>query len=219
MKKYLEVLKKCPLFDRIAEDDLLRMLSCLGARIIFFDKKYTVMAEGNVARYIGIVLSGSVQIIQVDYYGNRSILSSVGQSQMFAEAFACAEMSALPVSVIAGEASEIMLIDSAHILHTCTNNCGFHQQLIFNLMKDLAQKSILFHQKLEILANRTTKDKLMAYLMLEARRAGSNSFDIPFDRQELADYLEVDRSGLSVEISRLREEGVLKSHKKHFELL
>ena len=177
------------------------------------------MAEGNVARYIGIVLSGSVQIIQVDYYGNRSILSSVGQSQMFAEAFACADMSALPVSVIAGEASEIMLIDSAHILHTCTNNCGFHQQLIFNLMKDLAQKSILFHQKLEILANRTTKDKLMAYLMLEARRAGSNSFDIPFDRQELADYLEVDRSGLSVEISRLREEGVLKSHKKHFELL
>lgn len=219
MKKHLEILKKCPLFDRIVEDDLLRMLGCLGARIEFFDKKYTVMAEGNAARYIGIVLSGSVQIIQVDYYGNRSILGNVGPSQMFAEAFACAETPTLPVSVIAGEASEIMLIDSAHILHTCENNCGFHQRLIFNLMKDLAEKSILFHQKLEIVAKRTTKDKLMAYLMLAARRAGSNSFDIPFDRQELADYLEVDRSGLSVEISRLREAGVLKSHKKHFELL
>jgi CRP-like cAMP-binding protein len=112
-----------------------------------------------------------------------------------------------------------MLIDSAHILHTCSNNCGFHQQLIFNLMKDLAQKSILFHQKLEIIAKRTTKDKLMAYLMLEARRAGSNVFDIPFDRQELADYLEVDRSGLSAEISKLREQGVLESRKRHFELL
>ncbi|MBQ7397575.1 MAG: Crp/Fnr family transcriptional regulator [Clostridia bacterium] len=219
MKKYLEILKKCPLFEHIAQENLPRMLNCLGAKIDFFDKKYTVMAEGNVARYIGIVLSGSVQIIQVDYYGNRSILGNVGQSGVFAEAFACAETPALPVSVIAGEPSEIMLIDSAHILHTCSNNCGFHQQLIFNLMKDLAQKSILFHQKLEIVAKRTTKDKLMAYLMLEARRAGSNAFDIPFDRQELADYLEVDRSGLSVEISKLREQGVLESRKKHFELL
>ena len=219
MKKYLEILKKCPLFEHIAQEDLLRMLNCLGAKIEFFDKKYTVMAEGNVARYIGIVLSGSVQIIQVDYYGNRSILGNVGQSGVFAEAFACAETPALPVSVIAGEPSEIMLIDSAHILHNCSNNCGFHQQLIFNLMKDLAQKSILFHQKLEIVAKRTTKDKLMAYLMLEARRAGSNAFDIPFDRQELADYLEVDRSGLSAEISKLREQGVLESRKKHFELL
>lgn len=219
MKKYLPVLKKCPLFDGIGEDDLLRMLTCLGARVEFFDKKYTVMAEGNVARYIGIVLSGSVQIIQVDYYGNRSILGSVGRSQMFAEAFACAEIEALPISVIAGEPGEIMLIDCSHILHTCANNCGFHQQLIFNLMKDLAQKSILFHQKLDILAKRTTKDKLMAYLMLEARRAGSRAFDIPFDRQELADYLEVDRSGLSVEIGKLRAQGVFKSHKKHFELL
>ncbi|MBR5798133.1 MAG: Crp/Fnr family transcriptional regulator [Clostridia bacterium] len=219
MKKYLPVLKKCPLFDGIGEDDLLRMLTCLGARVEFFDKKYTVMAEGNAARYIGIVLSGAVQIVQVDYYGNRSILGSVGRSQMFAEAFACAEIEALPISVIAGEPGEIMLIDCSHILHTCANNCGFHQQLIFNLMKDLAQKSILFHQKLDILAKRTTKDKLMAYLMLEARRAGSNVFDIPFDRQELADYLEVDRSGLSVEIGKLRAQGVLKSHKKHFELL
>jgi CRP-like cAMP-binding protein len=219
LKKYLGILKSCPLFDRIAEEDLLRMLHCLEAKIEFFDKKYTVMAEGNVARYIGIVLSGSVQIIQMDYYGNRSILGNVEQSGVFAEAFACAEMSALPVSVIAGEPSEIMLIDSTHILHTCSNNCGFHQQLIFNLMKDLAQKSILFHQKLEIIAKRTTKDKLMAYLMLEARRAGSNVFDIPFDRQELADYLEVDRSGLSAEISKLREQGVLESRKRHFELL
>ena len=138
---------------------------------------------------------------------------------MFAEAFACAEIEALPISVIAGEPGEIMLIDCSHILHTCANNCGFHQQLIFNLMKDLAQKSILFHQKLEIIAKRTTKDKLMAYLMLEARRAGSNAFDIPFDRQELADYLEVDRSGLSAEISKLRREGIIENKKNHFVLL
>ena len=111
-----------------------------------------------------------------------------------------------------------MLIDCNHILHTCSNNCGFHQQLIFNLMKDLAVKTLLFHQKIEITSKRTTREKLMTYLLIQAKRVNSNSFDIPFDRQELADYLEVERSGLSAEISKLRQEGILESHKNHFEL-
>lgn len=219
MRKYWEILKRCPLFDGIAEENLLRMLGCLGAKVAFFDKKYTIIAEGNPAKYIGIVLSGSAQIVQNDYYGNRSILSRIGTAEMFAEAFACAQIQTIPVSVIANEPCEVMLIDSDHILHTCQNNCGFHQQLIFNLMKELAAKTILFHQKIEIIAKRTTRDKLMAYLMLQAKKTGSNRFSIPFDRQELADYLEVDRSGLSAEIGKLRREGVLESHKKEFELL
>jgi CRP-like cAMP-binding protein len=86
-------------------------------------------------------------------------------------------------------------------------------------MQDLAAKTILFHQKIEIISKRSTRDKLMTYLMLQAKKAGSNRFSIPFDRQELADYLEVDRSGLSAEIGKLRREGVLDSHKQHFELL
>ncbi len=219
MKKYWEILKKCPLFDRIEEDRLLTMLNCLGAKVVSFDKKYTIMAEGNPAKYIGIVLSGSAQIVQIDYYGNRTILSGIGPAEMFAEAFACAEIGAIPVSVIANEPCDVMLISCDHILHTCRNNCGFHQQLIFNLMKDLATKTILFHQKIEITSKRTTRDKLMAYLMFQAKKAGSHRFSIPFDRQELADYLEVDRSGLSAEISKLRREGVLESHKKEFKLL
>ena len=219
MKKYLEILQQCPLSRQIEADDLLRMLGCLGAKVEHFDKKYTVMAEGNPAKYVGVVLSGSVQIIQVDFYGNRSILSSLGASQVFAEAFACAEMAALPVSVIANEPCDIMLIDCGHILHTCQNRCGFHRQLIFNLMKDLATKTIQFHQRIEITSKRTTRDKLLAYLFLQAKNAGSNRFTIPFDRQELADYLEVDRSGLSAEISKLRREGVIENHRKEFVLL
>ena len=219
MKKYLPILKKCPLFFNIADSDLERMLNCMGAKIIPFDKKYTIFAEGNPAKYVGIVLSGTVQIIQVDYYGNRSILSSIGQSEMFAEAFACAEVKSIPVTVIASEPSEVMLIDCSHIMNTCANNCGFHQQLIFNLMKDLATKTILFHQKIEITSKRTTREKLLTYLMSYAKKSGSSSFDIPFDRQELADYLEVERSGLSAEIGKLRDEGVLESHRKHFKLL
>ncbi|MBQ2727089.1 MAG: Crp/Fnr family transcriptional regulator [Clostridia bacterium] len=219
MKKYQKILQECPLFDGIEEDDLFRMLVCLGARVESFDKKYTVIAEGNPARYIGIVLAGSVQIIRIDYYGNRSILTEAGTAEVFGEAFACAETPSIPVTVIANEPCEIMLIDCSHILHTCSNHCGFHQQLIFNLMKDLATKTILFHQKIEIISKRTTRDKLLTYLMFQAKKAGGNRFEIPFDRQELADFLEVDRSGLSAEISKLRKEGILESDKNEFILL
>ncbi|MBO5416729.1 MAG: Crp/Fnr family transcriptional regulator [Clostridia bacterium] len=219
MKKYLGILKKCPLFDDIEEENLIRMLGCLGAKVELFDKKYTIFAEGAPAKYIGIVLSGSAQIIQVDYYGNRSILSEVEQAEVFAEAFACAGVEALPVTVVADEPCEIMLINCSHILNTCSNNCGFHQKLIFNLMQDLAKKTIMFHQRIEITSKRTTREKLLTYLSLRAKKVGSDSFDIPFDRQELADYLEVERSGLSAEISRLRAEGVIACRKNHFELL
>lgn len=218
MKKYLEILKKCPLFFDIAEENLHLMLGCLGAKVERFEKKYTVFAEGTPAKYIGILLSGSAQIVQVDYYGNRSILSNIRPSEVFAEAFACAEVRSIPVTVIANEPSEIMLIDCGRILHTCGNSCGFHQQLIFNLMKDLAAKTILFHQKIEITAKRTTREKLMAYLMHQAKKANSNRFTIPFDRQELADYLEVDRSGLSAEIGKLKNEGILDNRKNFFVL-
>lgn len=219
MKKYLEILKKCSLFFGIEDEKLLTMLNCLGARVVSFDKKYTVLAEGTPAKYIGVVLTGSAQILQIDYYGNRSILGKVGPSEMFNEAFACAETKAVPVTVIANEPSEIMLIDCSHILHTCQNNCGFHQQLIFNLMKDLAVKTIMFHQRIEVTSKRTTREKLMAYLFLQAKKADSSVFTIPFDRQELADYLEVDRSGLSAEISKLRNEGIINCHRSQFELL
>ena len=219
MDKYMDVLKKCPLFADLSEPDLRRMLVCMEARVEMFDKKYTIFAEGNPARYIGIVLSGSVQIIQVDYYGNRSILNEVESGQVFGEAFACAEVDAIPITVIANEPSEIMLIEGDHILHTCSKHCAFHQKLIFNLMKDLATETILFHQKIEIVSKRSTREKLLTYLSFYAKKTGSNHFEIPFDRQELADYLEVDRSGLSAEISKLRHEGILESDKKWFTLI
>ena len=138
---------------------------------------------------------------------------------MFGEAFACAEVKAIPVTVVASEPSEVMLIDAGHIMNTCSNNCGFHRQLIFNLMRDLAVKNIMFHQKIEITSKRSTREKLMTYLMFQSKKFKKSSFDIPFDRQELADYLEVDRSGLSAEISKLRQEGILESNRKHFKLL
>ena len=219
MKKYLDVLHICPLFKNIADDNLLRMLNCLGARVEFFDKKYTVFAEGNPAKFIGIVLSGSVQMTMTDFYGNRSIVAVSEQGEMFSEAFACAEVKNVPLSVIASEPSEIMLIDVSHILHTCENNCGFHQQLIFNLMSNLAQKNIQFHQKLEIISKRSTREKLLAYLSFCEKKSGAQRFEIPFDRQELADFLGVERSGLSSEIGKLKKEGIINTDKNYFEIL
>lgn len=219
MKKYFPILRKCPLFSHIKEEHLPALLSCLGASVKNYGKKETILEEGRPARYIGIVLSGAAQMVRLDYYGNRSIVSNAEPSELFAESFACAEVSSVPISIIATEPSEIMLIDCQRIIHSCSNACDFHQQMIYNLLKNVAIKNLLFHQKIEITAKRSTREKLMAYLTLQAKKAGSRSFEIPFDRQELADYLEVERSGLSAEISKLRKEGVLTSEKKHFELL
>ncbi len=219
LKKYLEILKKCPLFDGIDNEDLIRMLGCLGAKTESFDKKYTVFAEGGVAKFIGILLSGSAHAVQIDYYGNRSILAEIKAGEVFGEAFACAETKALPVSVIANEQCEVMLIEAKHILHTCQNGCPFHHRLIYNLMKGLAEKTISFHQRIEITSRRTTREKLLAYLHFYSKKVSKKEFDIPFDRQELADYLEVERSGLSVEIGKLKKDGIIDSHKRHFVLL
>ncbi len=112
-----------------------------------------------------------------------------------------------------------MFIDCRRIMHSCSNVCGFHQQMIFNLMKNLALKNIMFHQKIEITSKRSTKEKLMTYLNLQAKKHKSNKFFIPFNHQELADFLEVERSGLSAEISKLRKEGIIESEKNRFTIL
>ena len=219
MKKYFDILRKCRLFSGVEDENLIPLLGCIGAKVESYGKKYTVLAEGSAPKYMGIVLSGSVQVINVDYYGNRTILSGAEPSELFGEAFACAEIKSLPVSVIANEDSEIMLISAERILHSCHNACAFHQKMIFNLMKNLADKNIMFHKKVEITSKRTTREKLMTYLMLEAKKQGKNEFLIPFDRPELSDYLEVERSGLSAEISKLRNEGIIECRKNRFKLL
>lgn len=219
MKQYLAILQKCGLFAGIDGEQLLTMISCLGGMVRGYEKNQLILAEGDAANRIGVVLSGAVQIVRGDYYGNRSILTELQPSQMFGESFACADVSEIPVDVVATENSEVLLIDARRILHMCSSACGFHNRLIYNLMKLVATKNLLFHQKLEIISKRSTREKLLSYLMLQAKQQGSNSFTVLFDRQELADYLEVDRSGLSAEISKLRKEGVLECQKSRFTLL
>ncbi len=219
MKKYFDILGNCSLFDGISGDDLPAMLGCFGAVVRSFGKKEIIVREGEPAHCFGIVLSGLVQIERTDYFGNRSIVASITPSGIFGESFACAGVDVMPVSVTANEPADIMFVDCQRVLQPCCNACGFHRQIIYNLMKVVANKNLMFHRKIEVTSKRSTREKLMTYLLMTAKECGSSTFEIPFDRQELADYLEVDRSGLSAEISKLRREGVLTSEKNQFTLL
>ena len=219
MKNYMEMLQTCPLFAGILPDELLGLLDCLGGSKLYTLKGQPIFREGDPATHLGIVLEGAVRMERQDYYGNRSIIAHIGPGELFAETYACAGVQALPISVVADENSHVLIVDCRRITVSCCNACSFHSRIIHNLLYLVATKNILFDRKLQVTAKRTTREKLMAYLMDQMKLQGNPSFTIPYDRQELADYLEVDRSGLSAEISKLRKEGVLESHKNYFRIL
>lgn len=219
MKEYIAILKICGLFEEIEEENLTAMIGCLGAKVISVEKEETIFSEGTPAKYIGLVLSGAVQMVQDDFYGNRTIVTRIEANGLFGESFACAGTDALPVSFIASKSGEIMLFDCNRITNTCCNACSFHKQVIFNLLHLVARKNLDFHQKIEITSKRTTREKIMAYLLSVAKQNNSQSFTIPYDRQALADYLGVERSAMSAEISKLRKEGIIECHKSDFTIL
>ena len=219
MKEFFPILETCPLFDGIDLKDLSSMLTCLGARVSNYQKNQVIFREGEAANYVGIVLSGAVQIVREDFYGNRSIVARIESSELFGESFACAGVAALPVSAAAAEDSRIMLIDCRRLTVSCTSACSFHSRMILNLLQVVAAKNLIFNQKIEITSHRTTREKLMAYLLMQAKQNKSSSFTIPYDRQALADYLCVDRSAMAVEIGKLRKDGIIACEKSRFELL
>lgn len=219
MADFIEVLQNCALFDGVNARDLRAMLGCLGGRTQDFDRGEAIFAAGSRAECVGIVLSGAAQVVMDDFYGNRTIHSRVEPGGMFGEAFACAGVDRLPVTVEGVRPGRVMVIRLRRITETCSNACEFHNRMVMNLLKAMAAKNLQLNRKIEITSRRTTREKLMAYLMNQARLAQSGSFTIPFDRQALADYLCVERSALSAEIGRLRREGVLESEKSHFKLL
>ena len=219
MKEFFPVLLECPLFQGIRAEDLSGMLGCLQTRLLSLKKGQAVFREGDTTVSIGIVLTGSLLLTREDYDGNRSIVARAAPKEMFGESYALSDGAPLAVTVTAEEDSQVLLLDSRRIAGCCANACSFHNQLIFNLLRIVATKNLVLHQKIQITAQRTTREKLMAYLTVQAKQQGSRSFTIPFDRQGLADYLEVDRSGLSAEISKLRKEGVLTCQKNRFALL
>ena len=219
MKKYFPVLRSCPLFADIDEGALESMLQCLNAQSRRFLRGQTVFHEGDEARWVGIVLEGAVQIFRNDYDGSRSLLGRAGVGQLFGEVFACAGMAELPVSVEATQDSVILLADCRRVLTVCRNACSFHNRLINNLLQAVAEKNLQLNRKIECMSRRTTREKLMVFLLGEAKAHNSREVDIPFDRQALADYLGVERSAMSAELGKLVRDGVIACQRRHFRLL
>lgn len=203
----------------IDQDQLKSLLGCLSATTHQYRKDGFVFLAGNKAFSIGIVVSGGVRVLQEDFWGHRMILAHVGPGGLFGEAFSCAGKNVLPVSVATSEPSEIMLLDYRKIVGTCTSACVFHTQMITNMMRILAEKNILLTEKMEYMSKRTTREKLLSFLSAQSRSASSDTIDIPFNRQDLADYLCVDRSALSRELGAMQAEGLIRFEKNHFELL
>lgn len=206
------------LFDGIGPDELASLLRCLSATTRHYAKGRFVLRAGDVTTQVGEVISGRVHVVKEDFWGNRTILSELEVGGLFGETYAAMPSEPLEVSVIAAERSEVLFLDVRRILTTCSSACAFHTRLIRNLLDVSAQKNLMLTRKLECMAQRTTREKLLSYLSAESQRQGSSSFEIPFDRQQLADYLCVDRSAMSSELGRLRDEGTLRFERSKFTL-
>ncbi len=218
MKEFWPIIHSSTLFSGISEEELTAMLSCLDTKTESFPKDTFLLRAGDTAESVGLVLSGSVLIVQEDIWGNRNILSRAGAGQTFAAAYACAPGSLLNVSVLAETPVTAMFLNVKRVLNVCPSACAHHSRIIRNLLGELAEKNLRFGEKLTHMGQRTTRAKLMSYLSAEAQRLGTCEFDIPFSRQQLADYLAVERTGLSQELGKMRSEGLLDFHKSHFVL-
>ena len=218
-KQQLDILLAAPLFRGLSEKDVRTLLGCLDSAPRAYKKGSSVLRAGEPARGLGLVLSGSVNVIREDWWGRRAIVAAIGPGRIFGESYAFAPDAKLGVSVIAAQNAEVLFLDPKKALATCSNACAFHARLVSNLVAVLAAKNRLLNEKLAILARPTTREKVLAYLSAESRRAASATFEIPFDRQELADFLSVDRSALSTVLAALKRDHVLSFEKNRFTLL
>ena len=216
LNEIFPILSSSSLFSGVSEDELSAMLYCLGAKEASFPRDSYLLRAGDTAESIGIVLSGRVLIIQEDVWGNRNILSKAGPGQTFAAAFACAQDRAVNISVIAETAVTALFVNVKQVLTLCPSACAHHSRIIRNLLGDLAGKNLQLSEKLTHMGQRTTRAKLLSYLSAEAQKRGTFEFDIPYSRQQLADFLAVERSGLSAALGKLRREGLLDFNREHF---
>ena len=219
MKKYIPVLKRTKLFSGVGEEDIASLLSCLGARKKEYKKGEYILREGEHISDIFILVDGKIHIQKDDYWGNRSILSVISVGEMFGEAYSSPESGALLNDIVAVEDSSVIFFDVKRILTTCSSACRFHNMIVQNMFFAISDKNRKLVQKLGHMSGRTTRAKLISYLSEKAKRQGSSTFTVPFNRQQLADYLCVDRSAMSNELCKMRDEGMIKFEKSRFELL
>ena len=212
------ILSNTPLFRGTTPEDVAVMLHCLGSEERRFEKGARIFHAGDRTECLGIVLSGRVMIQSDDLWGNTSVLDNVLPGQIFAETYACTN-EPLMVDVVAAENSSVLFLQVRRVLQVCSNTCAHHNKLIANLLFLSAQKNLNLSRKIFHTSAKSIRARLLSYLSYQSMRAGSRSFTIPFNRQQLADYLNVDRSALSNELSKMQKEGLLRVERSRIELL
>ena len=213
------LLQQTELFAGLCLPEIKQMRTCLGALAKEYAKGDYIFHVGTIASYVGIVLSGTAQVVRSDAFGNETIVTTLHKADMFGETFVCAGVDTLPVSVIANTHCNILLLNYRKLLESRQDTCPFKDVAIANMLRILAQKNLLLNQKIEVISGRTTREKLLSYLSMQSETLGSAHFTIPLNRQALADYLNVNRSALSAELGKLQKEGTLTFHKNEFTLL
>lgn len=211
-------LKKTSLFRGTSEEELPILLDCLAPTTREYAKNELILRQGEDVSAVGLVLSGRAQVIEEDFWGNRSILADAWPGDLFAEAYAFLPGERLRVSVVAAEPTSVMLLDAKRMLEVCSSACRFHTRLVQNVLAESARKNLALTRKVSHMSKRSTREKLLSYLSGQALGAGSDAFEIPFNRQQLADYLCVDRSAMSSELCKMRDEGLLAFDKNRFQL-
>ena len=219
MEDFLPALLKSALFSGAGEDDIRGMLGCLGARREKYDRGEFILRAGDAVDSLGLLLSGSALVVEEDFWGERNLMARVEPGDVFAESFACSPGTRLTVGVEAESACGVMWLEVRRIFTACPSACPRHSLVTRNLLSCIAQRNLRLSEKLTHMGRRTTREKLLSYLSAEASRAGSPDFTVPFSRQQLADYLGVERSAMCAQLGRLRDEGVLKFEKERFVLL
>lgn len=209
MEKYLELYRQNPLFEGVDEAALVPLLNCLRARKRVFVRGEVLFAADEPARMVGIVASGRVQTVYEDVLGRRGVISYFEPGQLVCDAFSCTRDQMPTVDITAQTDCSVLLMDTEAVLHTCSKSCTQHLLVIENLVHILAEKYVGLSRKVLHLSARTTRDKLLSYFLERSKLAGGALFSVPYSQQELADYLFIDRSGLSTELNKLKKEGVL----------
>ena len=219
MKKYIETLKRTQLFSGVSDTEISTMLYCLQAKSVIYKKGDYVFREGEHIDKITVLAEGMLLVQSDDFWGNRSIVNVIRTGEMFGEAYVAPESGSLLNDVIAEEDSVVIFFDVNRILTVCSAACRFHSMVVQNLFYTISEKNRKLVQKIGHMSKRSTRAKLLSYLSEEAKRHNSSYFTIPFTRQQLADFLCVDRSAMSNELCKMRDEGLLQFNKNEFTLL
>ncbi len=219
MEKYIPILKRTKMFSGLNEYEIGSLIDCNGARLRTYKKGEYVLHQGEDISDIVVLVEGKLHIQRDDFWGNRSILGEVAVGEIFGEAYAPPDSGRLINDVVAVENSVVMCFDLKNLLTTCDAGCDFHLTVVHNLFFAISEKNRNLVQKLAHMSKRSTREKLISYLSEQARKNNSATFAIPFNRQQLADFLSVDRSAMSNELCKMRDEGLLEFDRNQFKLL